>query len=189
MHYHVEIWTSFRFLLFSTFIKYFPSLFFKIKCIHVGHVSGFLRDITTVNDHFVFEYDSWVGIYLWNCDVRTDFLPFLFFDVVGKDQITRKNRWNLSSKQINSVFMYYWSVRLQFDRLSIALIIEFDPKIFLSLLWNIHTIKVSKHTFISIKASVNIKMIWVNSRCMIGSRCYIFSLNFNFCPPRIKGVL
>ena len=189
MYHHIEIRTSFRFIFFSTFIINLPSLFLEIKCIHVGHVVRLFWYVTTVNDHFLLEYYCWMRVDLWDCDIGTDFLPFLSLYAIGKDQIARKDRWNLTPKEVDSVFVDDWGMRLQLDRLSIAFIIELDPNVLFGLLWNIHAMKVGKHTFISIEASMDKETILVYSRGMIRSWSNIFSLYFDLGPSWIECIL
>ena len=156
MLYHIKIRSTLWLLLVSTFHKDLPGLFGEIEGIDVGQVSCLIRDITSVNDEFIIEYNSWVWINFGKVDCRFDLGPFLSGDGIGEDEITWVYGVNLTSKEVNSVLVDYCGMWLQFNELSLTFVGEFDPMKLFDLIWDIHAIEVCKHTFISIKSSMNV---------------------------------
>ena len=118
MHHHVKVWSCFWLLPFSSLIADFPGLFLEIKGIHIGHVSCFFRDIATIDKHLVFKDNCWVRVYFGNSNIWLDFLPFLAFNAIGKDQITWIYGRILASEEVNSVLVDDCSVWFQFNWLA-----------------------------------------------------------------------
>jgi len=188
VHNQVKIWSTFRLVILTTLVVDFPGLFVKIKGIDVGHILCLIWHIPTVNQHFTFKNDSRMWVDLGNVDVGAYFLPLLGSNVVHENEITWVYRGYFTSKEINTVAVSYGSMGFEFDKLPLANIIEPGPGKLLALLWNVYSVEIGDHPLVSIKASVNVEMFFVDCRCMIGSRCNIFSLNLDLGPSGIKGV-
>ena len=189
MYCPIKIWPAFRLIVLTSFVNYLPLFLLKVESIHINHIVGFLRNVPSIHIHFALNCDSRVRIDFGNSYIWFYFAPFIGIDVVDIDQIIREHRVDFTAKEVNGRAIDYGSVRFKFYGLSVQFIIEVLPPILFTVIRNINAMEVSKHTFIGVEASMDVKFVFVNSRCMVRSRRNVFALNFDLSPAGIKGVL